>query len=143
MCHSHEFKFDVDRAYEDQLAVALTDSPKHPLTDPQAPTISGVYVLYREERAVYVGQVRNLRNRLREHRRKIEGRQNIEVAEIFCGFLTIERMWEVSRAEDALINRLTPEWNGITGFGSHPPGSGRPGMPGYVSEWDRRYPPIH
>jgi hypothetical protein len=50
-------------------------------------------------------------------------------------------MWEVARAEDALIRHYNPEWNGIPGFSMHVPGRGRPGMPGYVNEWDRRFPP--
>lgn len=143
MCDLHEFQFDVDQAYEDQLVDVLSESPKHPLQDPDAPQLSGIYVLYRGGVPVYVGQARNLRSRLRDHSRKIENREHIAIQEVSCGFLTITRQWEVARAEDALIRRYDPEWNGIPGFSMHVPGRGRPGMPGYKNEWDRRFPPRH
>ena len=137
----HEFQFDVDRAYEDQLADAMDRSPELPLDDPQAPNATGVYVLYRNGAAVYVGKAeRSLRSRLRDHRNKIRGRVNISLSEMTCGYLTIGRLWEVARAEDALIRRIAPEWNGISGFSMHAPGAGRPGMPDYRNEWEERFP---
>ncbi len=142
MCQHHAFRFDVDKAYEDQLVSALEASPEHPLSAPEAPGQHGVYVLFRSGVPVYVGQARELRSRLREHLRKIENRRGIKVEEVSCRFLTIERMWEVARAEDALLRHYNPEWNGIPGFSMHVPGRGRPGMPGYVNEWDRRFPPL-
>jgi hypothetical protein len=142
MCDRHAFQFDVDKAYEDQLVAALGISPEHPLSAPEAPPQPGVYVLFRVGAPVYVGQARNLRSRLRDHLKKVENRKAITVEEVSCRFLTIERMWEVARAEDALIRRYQPEWNGIPGFSMHVPGAGRPGMPGYVNEWDRRFPPL-
>ena len=143
MCEQHNFTFDVDRAYEDQLAAVLEASPTHPIDAPQAPQTFGVYVLYWDGVTVYVGQARNLRNRLRDHLRKIQGRQGINVADVTCKYLTIARLWEVARAEDVLITRFEPEWNGIPGFSSHAPGRGRPGMAGYVNQWDQRFPPIN
>lgn len=140
MCDRHTFQFDVDKAYEDQLVSVLEASPKHPLSSPEAPRQPGVYVLFRSDVPVYVGQAKNLRSRLTDHLKKIENRKGINVREVTCRFLTIDRMWEVARAEDALIRRYNPEWNGIPGFSMHVPGSGRPGLPGYVNEWDRRFP---
>ncbi len=140
MCDRHDFQFDVDRAYEDQLVSVLEASPEHPLSVPEAPRRPGVYVLFRGSLPVYVGQAKELRGRLNDHLRKIENREGIRVKEITCRFLTIKRMWEVARAEDALIRRYNPEWNGIPGFSMHVPGRGRPGMPEYVNEWDRRFP---
>lgn len=141
MCDRHAFHFDVDRAYEDQLVCALENSPEHPLSAPEAGRQHGVYVLYRRGTPVYVGQARDLRSRLRDHLKKIENRRGISVEEVSCRYLVIERMWEVARAEDVLIRRYKPEWNGIPGFSMHVPGRGRPGMPGYVNEWNRRFPP--
>lgn len=140
MCDRHTFQFDVDKAYEDQLVSVLEASPEHPVSAPEGPRQPGVYVLFRSGVPVYVGQARGLHSRLRDHLRKIENRKGIAVREVACKFLTMERMWEVARAEDTLIQRYKPEWNGIPGFSKHVPGKGRPGMPGYVNEWDRRFP---
>ena len=142
MCDRHDFVFDVDRAYEDQLATVLSDSPEHPIGATEAPTSNGVYVIYWNGTPVYVGQARNLRNRLRDHLRKIENRIGIDPEEVYCRFLTILRLWEIARAEETLIARFNPEWNGIPGFSMHAPDRGRPGMPDYVNEWDRRFPTI-
>lgn len=109
MCDLHAFQFDVDRAYEDPLVAALEASPEHPLSTPEARREPGVYVLFRNGLPVYIGQARELRSRLRDHLRKVEMRQGIMVDEVTCRFLTIDRMWEVARAEDALIRRYTPE----------------------------------
>ena len=140
MCEHHKFSFDVDRAYEDQLISVLEQSPAHPLIAPDAPRDNGVYVLYWKGEAVYVGQARSLRNRLRDHLKKIAGRHGIDPGQVTCRFLTIGRLWEVARAEEVLISRLNPEWNGIPGFSMHTPGRGRPGMPNYVNQWDQRFP---
>jgi hypothetical protein len=140
MCDRHGFQFDVDKAYEDQLVSVLEASPEHPISAPEAPVQPGIYVLFRSGLPVYVGQARRLRGRLNDHLRKIQNRDRITPAEVSCRFLTIDTMWEVARAEDALIRRYNAEWNGIPGFSMHVPGQGRPGMPGYVNEWDRRFP---
>ena len=141
MCENHNFAFDVDRAYEDQLVAVLEASPSHLIASPEAPRTFGVYVLYLNGAPVYAGQARSLRNRLRDHLRKIEGRQGIDPEQVTCKYLTIARLWEVARAEEVLIARFAPEWNGIPGFSMHAPGQGRPGMPNYVNQWDQRFPP--
>ena len=140
MCDRHDFHFDVDKAFEDQLVSVLEASPEHAISAPEAPRQPGIYVLFRSGVPVYVGQARKLRGRLNEHLRKIENREEIGPAQVSCRFLTIGRMWEVARAEDALIRHYNPEWNGIPGFSMHVPGRGRPGMPEYVNEWDGRFP---
>ncbi len=140
MCENHNFTFDVDRAYEDQLTAVLQASPAHSITAPDAPQTFGVYALYWNGVPVYVGQARNLRNRLRDHLRKIQRRNGIDAEDVTCKYLTIERVWEVSRAEEVLINKFGPEWNGIPGFSVHTPGRGRPGMPNYINQWDQRFP---
>ena len=142
MCENHKFTFDVDKAYEDQLAAILVASRTHTIDATEAPLTFGVYVLYWKGVPVYVGQARNLRNRLRDHLRKIQGRQGIAVSDVTCKYLTIARQWEVARAEEVLISRFTPAWNGIPGFSMHAPGRGRPGMPEYINQWDRRFPSL-
>ena len=126
MCDKHDFMFDVDRAYEDQLVSALEASPQHSVREPESPRAPGVYLLYRDGLPVYVGKAKSLRNRIRDHLRKIDGRDGIEVDQVTCRFLTISRLWEVARAEEVLISRFSPEWNGIAGFSMHAPGQGRP-----------------
>ena len=140
MCDKHIFAFDIDKAYEDQLISVLGTSPEHPIQEPEAPRTLGVYVLYRDTTPVYVGQARGLRNRLRDHLRKIQGRNGISAEQVTCRFLIIARVWEVARAEEVLMSRFEPEWNGIPGFSMHAPGQGRPGMPDYVNQWDRMFP---
>lgn len=145
MCDEHRFDFDVDQAYADQLIFALQESPSHPLTVPGAPGEIGVYALYRsgDPVPVYVGQAvgaQGVRARLRDHRQKIEHRQGIDVNDMSCKYLLIARLWEITRAEQAPITRHDPSWNGIPGFSMHVAGRGRPGMPGYVNEWDRMFP---
>ena len=148
MCDQHEFHFDVDKAYSDQVASALEASTEHALSDPQAGRNFGIYALYRasQKDPVYVGQAvgpGGLAVRLRDHLRKVDHRIGISVAEMTCRYLIIHQKWEVARAEDALISRNSPPWNGIPGFSMHTPGRGRPGMPEYRNEWDRRFPPSH
>ncbi|GEM_PF-4091679 len=145
MCDQHVFVFDVDKAYADQVVAALEASPSHPLANPEAPRAIGVYALYRGEAAkpVYVGVATGqagLASRLRDHFNKIRGRTGIAVDEMTCRYLVIRQTWEAARAENAIIERYRPEWNGIPGFSMHVPGVGRPGKTGYVNEWDKRFP---
>lgn len=142
MCDHHTFRFGEDKAYEDQLVSALEASPEHPLSQPEAPRQPGVYVLFRSSVPVYVGKAKDLRSRLNDYLKRAANRKRIDVQEVTCRFLTIKRTWEVLRAKAALIRHYSPECNGIPGFSMHVAGRGRPGMPGYVNEWDRRFPPL-
>ena len=115
MCDHHTFRFDEDKAYEDQLDSALQASPEHPLSQPEAPRQPGVYVLFRSSVPVYVGKAKDLRSRLHDYLKRAANRTGINVQEVTCRFLTIERTWEVLRAKAALIRRYVPEWNGPRG----------------------------
>ena len=100
----------------------------------------GVYGLYWRNELVYVGKAvgtTRLRRRLREHAKKIGGRQGISVADIEYRALSLRDDWMVVAAESALIEKYKPEWNG-SGFGSHVPGKGRPGI--RPVRWDERFP---
>ena len=148
MCNNHEFTFYVDKAFADQLVVILEGSPVHPLKEHQASRDIGIYVLYHNQREnpVYVGQAvgaGGVAQRLSDHNKKICGRTRISIDDITCRYLYIRQRWEVSRVEEALIKKYDPEWNGIPGFSMHVPGKGRPGMPDYINEWDKRFPINH
>ena len=105
-----------------------------------APPEKGVYALYWKGKIVYAGKAlqTTLRRRLGEHARKIAGRKNISLAQVACKFLIIESDWFVRAGEHALIESYDPQWN-LSGFGSHVPGRGRPGI--RRSKWDTEFPP--
>jgi hypothetical protein len=108
---------------------------------PAGPTETGIYGLYVSGRLVYIGKATgksHLRKRFLEHKNKIEGRKNISLSQMQCRFLVIAEEW-VHYAEHHLIGHYEPEWNG-SGFGSHVPGAGRPGVAGPPT-WDQKYPP--
>lgn len=139
MCDQHEFFFEFDKAYNHQLIEKFEASPEHPLTEEAAPAERGVYALYYGDQLVYAGKAlqTRLNRRLAEHYRKITSRQNIDVAEITCRYLVIRGDWFVRAAEDALIQTYKPIWQ-LSGFGSHVPGIGRPGV--RISRWDQDFP---
>ena len=139
MCDDHHFVFEFDKAYNHQLIEKFEASPEHPLAVDVAPPVKGVYALYYRGELVYAGKALNttLARRLAEHHRKIDSRRNIEVSEVTCRFLTIDGDWFVRAAEDALIQYYAPLWQN-SGFGSHVPGRGRPGI--RRSQWDTMYP---
>ena len=140
MCDQHDFFFEFDKAFTAQLIQKFDASPAHPLREDVAPPQKGVYALYWRRRIVYAGKAlqTTLRRRLGEHARKIDGRRNITLAQITCRFLIIESDWFVRAGEHALIESYDPEWN-LSGFGSHVPGRGRPGI--RSSRWDNEFPP--
>jgi hypothetical protein len=139
MCEKHEFVFEFDKAYTGQLIEKFEASPQHPLTIDIAPPKKGVYALYRKGKLVYAGKALDtkLKRRLNEHARKISSRQKIKLGDVTCRFLLIESDWYVRAGEHALISSYKPAWN-ASGFGSHVPGRGRPGIK--VSKWDAQFP---
>jgi len=78
-----------------------------------------------------------LKRRLAEHMKKILGRRNIKINEMSCRYLIISSDWFVRAGEHALIESYEPAWN-LSGFGSHVPGRGRPGI--RRSRWDTDFP---
>jgi hypothetical protein len=139
LCDLHHFEFEIDVAIRRQVIDKLEASPAHPLVLSVAPPTTGVYALYRNDRLVYAGKAlqTTLKTRLGQHYRKIATRQNIRTAEMTCRYLEIDSDWFVRAAEDALITNYRPEWN-ASGFGSHDPGRGRPGI--RRSQWDTEFP---
>jgi hypothetical protein len=143
----HFFDFDLDRGIRAQVIEQLEKSPLLPLTRGVGPQLSGIYGLYHKGDLVYIGKAtremtrsgRTLRSRLNEHVGKISRRQNIELEEMQCRYLTFLSEWWVIAAEFALMMHYAPEWN-QSGFGSKTAGVGRPGTD-RVSRWDTRFPP--
>ncbi len=148
MCDRHEFFFEFDRAFNHQLLEKFEASPEHALAPDVASRRNGVYALYRGGELVYAGTAlanTTLARRLGDHyrkvvgrrKRKIVGRRNIDVSEISCRYLVIDGDWFVRAAEDALIQKYQPLWQG-SGFGGHGPGRGRPGI--RPIKWEEEYP---
>ncbi len=140
MCDKHNFFFEFDKAFTDQLIEKFEASPEHGLSEEVAPPAKGVYALYRKRQIVYAGKALDttLRRRLAEHARKVTSRKNITMKEMTCRFLVIDSDWFVRAGEHALIASYEPAWN-LSGFGSHVPGRGRPGIK--RSKWDTEFPP--
>lgn len=143
---AHHFDFDLDRGIREQVVQKLEESPLLDFEKGVGPKESGIYALYYKDSLVYIGKVskdltiskRTLRARLSEHFHKISRRQNIDVTELSCRYLTFESEWWVFAAEFALMVHYKPEWN-ASGFGSKPPGIGRPGTH-RTSSWDEKFP---
>jgi len=140
VCERHQFFFEFDKAFTDQLIRKFEASPEHALSEDVAPPLKGVYALYRHGKLTYAGKALDttLKRRLGEHARKIQGRKNISLDSMTCRFLIIDSDWFVRAGEHALIETYDPKWNN-SGFGSHVPGRGRPGIK--VSKWDSDFPP--
>ena len=137
---SHSFAFEIDRAIRTQVIEKLEATPKLRLNEVVGPPGQWSLRALLEGKLVYAGKAlkMTLKRRLAEHAKKIAGRQNIRLDQMTCRFLTIESDWFVRAAEDALITSYHPLWN-LSGFGSHTPGRGRPGIK--ISQWDRDFPP--
>lgn len=142
----HRFDFDLDRGIQSQVVEKLESGPMLPLIKGVGPQESGIYALYFKGQLVYIGKAskgttkskRTLRARLSEHRLKIAKRQNIQLDDMGCRYLTFVSEWWVFASEFALMAHYRPEWND-SGFGSKAPGVGRPGTH-RVSRWDELFP---
>jgi hypothetical protein len=134
---AHKFKpLDIRM----HLLQRFEGSPLLPFPPRRTPTGTGIYGLYLGDALIYIGKApgqSDLRQRLWEDARKIGSRTNIKLAQLQCRFLMITEEW-VHYAEHHLIDHYKPEWNG-SGFGSHIPGAGRPGVKGPPT-WDQKYP---
>jgi hypothetical protein len=142
----HHFDFDLDRGIREQVVEKLEASPILILKKGVGPRESGIYGLYFKDDLVYIGKAskgttkseRTLRDRLSEHVRNINGRENLSLADMKCRYLTFSSDWWVFAAEFALITHYRPKWN-KSGFGSKVPGVGRPGTD-RVSRWNEQFP---
>ncbi len=130
--HAH-FEIDIISALSGQLVAAFSRLDIGLLTEDEInslPKGQGVYKLYHHGSLVYVGKASSLKARLGEHRYKISGRQNIEVADMGFKCLFVHPNWTALAPESSLIRyyRTAGEgecaWNG-NGFGPHDPGRER------------------
>jgi hypothetical protein len=79
-----------------------------------------------------------LYKRLAEHAESIKMAMNLEIADFFCRFLSVDDIW-IPLAESMLIERFKPVWNRVLdGFGNHDPGKGR--HQGMMPQWDCLHP---
>ncbi len=105
----------------------------------------GIYKLYHQESLVYIGKADSLKKRLGEHRRKIVGRQNLDLADMGFKCLFIHPNWTTLAPENSLIKyyRKSGEgecaWNG-NGFGPHDPGRERETTNKPPDGFDAQYP---
>ena len=143
----HFFDFDLDRGIREQVVEKLEASPLLHLKKNVGPALSGIYALYHKGDLVYIGKAskgttkskRTLRSRLNEHVSKLGRRQNLELIDLQCRYLTFVSEWWVFAAEFALMVHYNPYWN-ASGIGSKTPGKGRPGTE-RVSRFDKMFPP--
>lgn len=99
-----------------------------------APRESGVYVLFYENRFVYVGCTDDLKSRLKQHAFKLESAKLILTENAFFRFVRVDQCGMLC-VERCLIKDYGPEWN-RTGFGRRP---GKSLDLQRLSEWDRLY----
>lgn len=91
-------------------------------------TVQGVYVLHKNHLPVYVGKASNMKNRLQKHLNKIQGRKNINIADIGYKALLLDKSMSTAASETVLLNLYqqahTGMWNN-GGFGPNDPGKER------------------
>jgi hypothetical protein len=120
------FELDIVAALTHLLTTAFDTLEPGLLNDEhisQVPATPGVYQLYLSGIRVYVGKAGQLRGRLRQHGRKISGRQNVQLGEVAFTCLSMSaNIHAVS--ESSLIASYQSPWN-ANGFGNHDPGRNR------------------
>jgi hypothetical protein len=90
------FEIDVISALSEQLirtfdtlSIGMLDTESLTLIKPE----QGVYQLYHLKKLVYVGKADSLPRRLSEHRKKISGRQNIDLEDMGFKCLYVHKNW--------------------------------------------------
>ncbi len=145
---SARFEIDIISALSSQLVAAFEKLDEGELTEEQLTSLDpgqGVYQLFYKGALVYVGQAKSLKRRLTEHRTKISGRRNIDVASMGFNCLYVHQNWTALAPEVSLIkhyNALGKDscpWNG-NGFGPHDPGRQRETTNKPTEGYDAQYP---
>ena len=129
---SADFRLSITKALGDQLSSALQDLVPAPLVGEALDGLkveAGVYQLYRDGSLVYIGKAdKSLPDRLRQHMRKISGRQGISAAEMAFTCLYVAEDFTAVAPETLLIKRYQGDgqapWNN-NGFGNKDPGRNR------------------
>lgn len=127
-----DFRLSITQALGDQLLTSLERLQHARLNDEnllQLRELPGVYQLYLGAQFVYVGKAeRNLPARLRQHMRKISGRDNISLEDVSFCCLYVAEDFSALAPENLLISRYAQSgeapWN-RNGFGNRDPGRRR------------------
>ena len=130
-----EFKLSITKALADQLAEMLVPLKPRPLTEAAISKLDprpGVYLLWHQNRRVYVGKAQeSLPLRLRKHRKKLSGRDNLDIGDVAFVCLYVDEDLDAAAPEKLLIKKYQGEggsdavpWN-TNGFGNNDPGRNR------------------
>lgn len=127
-----DFTLSITKALGDQLAAALKDLDRAPLSEENISQLKdkpGVYQLYLDGDFVYVGKAdASLPSRLRNHLRKISGRRNISIERMAFSCLYVAEDFSALAPEQLLISHHKGmgdiPWNN-NGFGNKDPGRQR------------------
>lgn len=147
MAASGEFRLSISRALTDQLHAHLETLTPESLSAENLAQLEGrqgVYQLYVGTELVYIGSAAtSLPARLRQHLRKISGRQNISLEEVGFTCLYVDEDLTVLAPEDRLIAVFREEgvspWN-FNGFGNKDPGRNRDSTKMPPGHFDHLYP---
>lgn len=142
-----DFKLSITRALADQLSTALEQLSPAPLTTEELNALEarpGIYELYLDGQRVYVGKAKaNLPARLDQHRQKLSGRRNIDIAHVGFKCLYVDEDLDSASPERMLINAYsaagTNPWNN-NGFGNKDPGRNRDRTEVKAAHFDAHYP---
>lgn len=148
--HVADFKLSITKALADQLAERLEPLRPHELTEDAVEQLdrrSGVYLLYHRRHRVYVGKAQqSLPTRLRQHWRKLRGREGLILADVGFVCLYVDEDLDAAAPEKLLIRRYRAEggpggvpWN-VNGFGNKDPGRNRDRSAVPRNHFDARYP---
>lgn len=147
MPSSAEFKLSITKALGDQLVDSISRLTPAPLNAAEIAALrseQGVYQLYHHGELVYIGKADDtLPGRLDQHRRKISGRQFIELSDMTFTALYVEEDLSAVAPETLLINHHRASgalpWN-FGGFGRNDPGRERDTTRLKPTDFDARFP---
>lgn len=142
-----DFHLSITKALADQLSASLAKLEPAQLSDDTLAGVAprgGVYQLFYNTELVYIGKAdRNLADRLRQHKRKITGRENIRTIDIAFTALYVDEDLSAVAPETLLINQHRTSgalpWN-FNGFGNKDPGRERDTSAVEDDHFDRLYP---
>jgi hypothetical protein len=142
-----DFRLSITKALGDQLAVALEDLGRAPLSEESLSELKdrpGVYQLYVNGGFVYVGKAdKSLPSRLRNHLRKLSGRRNISLTDVSFSCLYVDEDFSALAPEQLLITHHKGlgdiPWNN-NGFGNKDPGKQRDHTVLKKAHFDVKYP---
>lgn len=122
------FKLSVTRALRDQLMECLdglTPTGLDTAAIDAVETRGGVYILYLDGERKYVGKAaKSLRTRLRNHHKKLSGRNGIDMTNAAFIAAYVDEDLDAVAPETLLIKELRLPWN-FNGFGNKDPGRNR------------------